>query len=66
MSFTRGPRYFNASQSVDRNVPEGYGADYLGVDGTVSSFHITRDPAGTLTSAEALQLAQGRIAHLYA
>jgi hypothetical protein len=57
LSYTRGPRFFNISR-IARDVPEGYGADFLGVDGTVVSFQITQDPAGTITSAEALQVAR--------
>lgn len=60
LTFERGPRFFNVSR-IDREVPEGYGAAYLGATDAVTSFAITRDPAGTLSSGQALANARSQM-----
>ncbi len=48
-----------AMWNVSKMVPEGYGGRFIGNENNaISRFRITRDPAGTLSSKEALEIAR--------
>jgi hypothetical protein len=64
LAISKGANHFGMYK-LSKLVPDGYGGTFVGNDLGIESFLITRDPVGTLTTAQALDVArEGLVAYV--